>query len=204
MKKILFVLCGLLLAFDIYLVCNRLSLVKTINSLNIHLESMNSIHLGNVRSLKNDSCALLSENKSLLEEILVADSDGKELFLQKVIEKPVLVLRYFDVNCTSCYEISLGCFKDFSSSFRPGQAIFLADYKNLRDLYHFFRSLGFKCNYYNTNGAKINLPIEDAKVPYAFIIDKDFHVNNVFVIDNRRPELFKSYLISINNIWFKN
>ncbi len=135
------------------------------------------------RYQNKEKLQLLSEGNFLKDSIEIYTISKKELFLKELIGKDqILILRYSEYDCYSCYEGFWSVFKEFQNEYPEIQIILLAKYNNLRDLNLFIDRIGFKGQVYLLK-EKLDLPIENFKAPFFFLLNNGAQCQNIYALD---------------------
>lgn len=175
----------------------------------VNLKKEHEVFQQNVKEMMNklikkDTLQFLSENITLNPNLEIENIDGELIMLKKILDGQKIVFRFFEFNCSACYENSYQSYKEMINKVGRDNALLLADYQNKRNLYTFMRINGFKCEVYNTNGVELNLEIDKDRVPYFFIIDENMKATNIYAISkNRVSELVPKYLNHIFEEYFQ-
>lgn len=129
---------------------------------------------------------------------LVSGMDSVEVNIADLDKRfPLLVLRYTELGCQMCVEEHLVFFKAFIDRLKEDDFLILSTYNNLRDLILFRRLNQIDYDIYNIESLK--LPIEDANTPYLFVLQKDFTVSHLFMLDTdnlKQIEEYYNYIFS--------
>jgi hypothetical protein len=147
----------------------------------------------------------LELNKQLrnisIPDILCEDSESKKFNISVLVsEMPVLVYRYSELNCNTCYEIELASLQEmFLNEYRDKVAI-LCSYQ-IRKYFTIFKKMNqIKLPIYRIPQEAFNWKIEDYGNPYYFVLHPDMTVSDFYIPDKIYPELNKEYLERIKAI----
>jgi hypothetical protein len=138
-----------------------------------------------------------SESRSLKFEVTAKDS----INLFKEVETfPKFVFFHSELNCNSCVEENLVFVNDFCDSIGEEHVLFLASYKNKRDLHIFKRINKIVSPIYNVSS--LGLPIEELNLPFCFVVNENRKAECVFIPLKEDNSQFKRYLKMIKKKYF--
>jgi hypothetical protein len=110
-----------------------------------------------------------------------------------VKKQPLLVLRYSDINCSTCYEDALDemneIYKDSTQL-----VIVLCSYINERDFFTFKRINRIKYILYKIPSDAFKWPVEEYNTPYFFVLHPDMKISHIYIPNKSFPEMNKAYL----------
>jgi hypothetical protein len=123
-----------------------------------------------------------------------------DMFLSEIVKSgPILLFRYADINCNTCYESAIAEMKKtFSDSVR--YVAILCSYYAERDFHVFKKVNRIKYPMYRVQADAFDWAIEDYSTPYYFVLHPDMKVSNIYVPSNSYPEKNKLYLESIKRL----
>ena len=123
-----------------------------------------------------------------------SDDLSKENSLSELVKnKPLLIYRYSDVNCVSCYENEIKTLQESFSDLLES-AVILCSYQSDRDLRTFRRLNIIKLPLYCISFDAFTWTVEDYGNPYYFVLHPNMKISHIYVPDKRYPELNKQYL----------
>lgn len=115
-------------------------------------------------------------------------------FLYDVVSNnPILIYRYGEIKCTSCFETE---FKNFQMEFegKPTLASILCSYEDEREFRTFIRLNQIKLPMYRIPQDAFNWEIEQYGNPYYFVLHPDMKISHIYVPNKDYPELNRQYL----------
>lgn len=129
-----------------------------------------------------------------LKNYLLSDSI-KRVFNEKLSKNSLLAVRLSPLSCSMCVDSTLNMVVKFIENNKlSNRIVILTSYTNPRDLILFYRLHQIEYNVFNIEENEITLPVEHLKVPYMFIIDKDFVAHNTFIPEKSFPNITDTYL----------
>lgn len=134
---------------------------------------------------------LYTEGSELKPQIEVANEKGDTLTIGDLISKPVLVLRYSELNCQSCVDDLLTQIKEIGS-FNTTNTLLLAYYREPAYLYQFKRMNQLELPVYSLQ--KTGLPPDTLNLPYFFLMNNKLQISNVFIPEEGDMASVKEYL----------
>lgn len=189
MKKVFFIFGTLiLLASNAYLVFQlvRNELVESSDSIGgFAQEYVVSNIMGMDQLLRNGGLPLDSTM------VFKTDDSACDLFSDGA--KRYLVCRISQYDCDACTDYALEKLVSIKTEDYGAKALVLANYssgKNV-DIIRQRHSAVKQIEFYRMED--VNLPAEQAGMPYYFILDKDMKINDVFIPDRMLPEMTSKY-----------
>ncbi len=129
-----------------------------------------------------------------LQKSLLSDSI-KSVINEKLSKNSILAVRLSPLSCSMCVDSTLKMVVKFIENNKLSKRIvILTSYTNPRELTLFYRLHQISYDVLNLEENEITLPVEHLKVPYMFIIGKDYVANNTFIPDKSFPKLTNQYL----------
>jgi hypothetical protein len=113
--------------------------------------------------------------------------------------KPVLIYKYSDLNCNTCYEEAIKELQDVFHDF-PAAAKIICAYNMEKDFLVFKKVNKIKLDIFRINHNAFNWVAEDYNRPYYFVLHPDMNISNIYVPDKAFPEMNKAYLESIKRL----
>jgi len=110
-----------------------------------------------------------------------------------VKNKPILIYRYSDINCTTCYETEI---KELQAEFinNPELSIILCSYRIDQEFLVFKRINQIKLSLYRINSDAFDWEVEKYGNPYYFVLHPNMKISHIYVPNKSYPELNKQYL----------
>ena len=120
--------------------------------------------------------------------------DPKEKYLSELVrQKPLLIYRYADINCSDCYEIELKALQaEFAGT--PELAIVLCSYRMDQEFIVFKKLNQIKLPLYRVDSDAFDWIIESYGNPYYFVLHPDMKISHIYVPNKVFPDLNKQYL----------
>ncbi|MDR2144891.1 MAG: hypothetical protein LBE91_00320 [Tannerella sp.] len=124
-----------------------------------------------------------------LEDMECHHKDSTVFLSELVRSKPVLVLRFSDVNCAACVENLLHQLDNNHSN----NVLILCSYQEKKDFEILIHSIVIKYPIYLTDGKYFQWETELSALPYFFVLRQNLSVSSVFIPDNRFGDITKQY-----------
>lgn len=144
-----------------------------------------------IMALSSDGCKFIPS---------MTDSLNQAKIKQAMHSVPKLVFYYSDLNCNSCVESIVAEIENFRDSIGIDNIIYISDYKRTRDMQIFKRINQIKSEIFNISS--LNIPMDQAHVPFLFVLGKDNEVRSVYVPNKEDLNNLKSYLSIVRNMYF--
>jgi hypothetical protein len=113
--------------------------------------------------------------------------------------KPVLMFKYSELNCHTCYEASIKELQDVFHDF-PEAAKILCAYRIEKDFIAFKKINIIKLDIYRILPDAFNWAAEKHNNPYYFVLHPDMKISNIYVPSKSFPAMNKAYLESIKRL----
>ena len=155
---------------------------------NRSVTSMKTLH-ANQKTLMQFQ--LFTEGAELNPRLEVCDEKGDTLAIDSIISKPVLVLRYSELNCQSCVDDLLTEIKE-AGFFNATNTLLLAYYREPAYLYQFKRMNRLELPVFSTQHT--GLPPDTLNLPYFFLMNSKLQISNVFIPEEGDTEAITAYL----------
>jgi len=134
---------------------------------------------------------LFTEGAKLNPQLEVFNEIGDTLAINNIISKPVLVLRYSELNCQSCVDDLLTEIKE-SGLFTASNTLLLAYFREPAYLYQFKRMNRLELPVFSIQHT--GLPPDTLNLPYFFLISTKLEISNVFIPEEGDTESMAAYL----------
>ena len=121
---------------------------------------------------------LITENTKLNSKTDVINENFDTIPLSDLISRPVIVLRYSELNCQSCVDELIVRFQN-TKSLDSANTVLLSWYNNPTHLYQFKRMNRLQYPVFSIKNT--GLPPDTLNVPYLFLLDQSLKVSNVFI-----------------------
>lgn len=144
--------------------------------------------------------SLNSENLKIRNNVTINDGEGPTLLKNVVSSKPMLILRYSELNCQTCIDVQLASLNKLADKIGKKNIIILASYNTIVNMTKFKRINKLNLSIYNVDS--IGFPLEKSNIPFYFIIDKDRMAKLIFVPNKEFPSLTEKYFELIQNRFF--
>jgi len=129
-----------------------------------------------------------------------ATEEGSILFSKEIETLPKFIFFHSELNCNSCVEENIPFINNFCNEIGMKNVIYLASYKNERDLHLFKRINKIPSQIYNMES--IGLKIEKFNTPFCFVLNKNFKAECVFIPLKEDSSNFNHYLKIIKEKYF--
>ena len=128
--------------------------------------------------------------------------DGTNLS-QLVSKNPILIYRYADINCNTCYEAQIeNIHKVFKDEYE--KVVILCSYQEERFFSIFKRMNRLEVPIYRIDYDAFEWPVQDFDNPYYFVLHPDMSISNVFMPDRNLPVPTQIYLKGIKQLLSKD
>ena len=134
-------------------------------------------------------------------DILSITQENSEKYLSELVsEGLILIYRYIQVGgCRPCYEEQIRLTQEiFTDS--PQSVAILASYDSNRDFFISIRGKGLRVPIYHIPLNAFDWRVERYNAPYFFVLHPCLRISNIFVPNEREPELTIRYLESIKRL----
>ena len=134
-------------------------------------------------------------------DIVGITRDNDEKYLSELLNgRPILIYRYTQVGgCRPCYERQIRLIQEiFKNSLQS--VVILATYGNRRD---FRISAGNNVSgipMFHISADAFDWQFEQSGIPYYFVLHPCMRISNIYVPNEREPELSRQYLESIKRL----
>lgn len=145
--------------------------------------------------------ALLSEDLEL-NEITFGEDNEYRNFKTMIGGKSLLILFYTELGCNVCVDSIIRNMQNVFKRNDSSNIVILASYFEERNYVLFKKLNNIQYPIYNIKSNKLNLPIEENKVPFLFVIDSTLTANCVFIPEKSMPLRTKNYLEIIKRKYF--
>lgn len=137
-----------------------------------------------------------------IDEKVIKDLDGNEILFSQIVGcKPILFIRFSELNCNECITYILNKVRRLSIQKEySDKVILLASYNDIRNLKMLINNMQLTFPVYLVN--EINLPCEEINYPYCFICDNSLIANQVFVPDKNESKMTNLYFNLIDMKYF--
>lgn len=175
---------------------------KDINRILIEKENTEK-HLNN--EIKDFYQRIKIENENnfstIDKNIKLISAKGDTVRFSDVVNDKMFVFRYSVLNCNACVYKEFENIRNthFQNFTKKNKMMFVVYYQNVRDLVTTYRSSNLEIPFYILPNNNLGLQIERYQIPYYFLIDSTFQINNVFIPVRDKDSLTVSYLNSIKN-----
>jgi hypothetical protein len=134
-------------------------------------------------------------NNTIMEDFPCQDSDNEmHLLSDLVMQRPVLVFRYSELNCNTCYESEIALLQSVFTNEDLDKVIIFCSYW-IRNHFTVFKKVNqIKFPIYRIPQETFNWLIEDYASPYYFILHPNMRTTNFYIPDKVFPDLNVKYL----------
>jgi len=133
----------------------------------------------------------LSDAKTLEPDITLKNDLLQDVLLSDIINEPTLVFRFSELHCEICIDQEVKKLNEYFPKLK-NRAIILTTYNNTRDFNIFRRLNQVKMPVYKLE-KNLNLDIEEAYIPYLFVLDSNLKIHHLFVPDKLFPNVSNSF-----------
>ena len=134
---------------------------------------------------------LFTEGAKLNPLLEACNEKGDTLVINNIILKPVLVLRYSELNCQSCVDDLLTEIKE-DGIFNATNTLLLAYYSEPAYLYQFKRMNRLELPVFSIQHT--GLPPDTLNLPYFFLMNSKLQISNVFIPEEGDTDAIAAYL----------
>ncbi len=139
---------------------------------------------------------------SINEKTTLIRERGDSILLKDIpFEDLLFVIRFSEFNCMSCISSEM---EKVSKFIEPNNTLCLATYSQLNDLVVTKKLLRLSEPVYKIPFNAFKNTIEQKKMPYYFVLDKDYQISHLFVADPNNHKMTEKYLKYIATIIKKN
>ena len=118
---------------------------------------------------------------------------------QLVSKSPILIYRYADINCNTCYEAQIEIIqKEFKDEYE--KVAILCSYQEERHFSIFKKMNHIEAPIYRIDYDAFTWAVQDYENPYYFVLYPDMSISNVFMPDRTLPKLTQIYLKGIKQL----
>ena len=154
--------------------------------------------------LKNMKAQLASEGQSINVAMKIKGSDSNEILLGNVVgERPKLIFRFSELNCTTCVDSQFYMIKKYQQIVGASNIIILTSSNSERNAFLFNRDEHLQCPVYSVPFDELGLPIEDLNIPYYFIVDKDLTAKLIHIPAKELPLFTDEYFSVLIKRFFR-
>lgn len=134
-----------------------------------------------IAMLQADQLSMVSSSgEKISKDILLCDDEGNEIILGDISQgRRKFIFRYSYLNCNVCVDALIPMIKTLAQEIGDDNVIFIATYKNERNLHVFKRINQIRSQIYNIESLPIIL--DDINTPYCFVLEKDDTISHVFI-----------------------
>lgn len=137
-----------------------------------------------------------NDHHKIDETIKVKSEQGDSITLSSLSKRGTVIYRFFSTSCFSCI-MEMATLANKIDSLYPGKSIvFISDIKEDEQMKKMKDILNIHQQVYRTES--LGLPIEQAKIPYLFILTTDNEVRLPYTPQLQTPELTHLYFSTIN------
>lgn len=126
----------------------------------------------------------------ILDTINVIHSEGEKISLKEIIDSKNKLVMWFSANsCANCYRREFDKLRSFADQIGRDRIIYLVSgFTSNRAFSCFIDELKIKENiYYIENKFLTDNTLTNSDIPFLFITDSSFHVNNIYLVDKMLP-----------------
>jgi len=127
-------------------------------------------------------------------DIICKENKTDEVKLSALVEKkPLLLYRYADINCNTCYEAELKALQEeFSES--PNLVSVICSYRVDQEFIVFKKINKIRVPLFRIDPDAFSWDVENYLNPYYFVLHPDMKISHIYVPNKVFPELNKQYL----------
>lgn len=139
---------------------------------------------------------LMSENSAfeILDNPQLESESGEIIHLKDIeIDKYKLLLRYNEFTCMNCVYKEMGNIKELVESIGVENVLLLGAYRNRNYLFRNKRINQIKLPVFNMPLGALKNKVEHINLPYMFLVDNNWRVQNFFIPHKELPQLSRTY-----------
>lgn len=157
-----------------------------------------------------DTAKFLQENqlKSLeIEGICLPDillrTDSGSVYLYTIVERPTLVFRYFDINCTDCIKKEAKLLEQYTPGIE-NRVIYIASFQNYRSMkaYNIANEITQKAFQLNPD-QQLGVEIDTYRLPYYFILYPNGKISHFFMSAPEGAPYLELYFKGIKRLFME-
>jgi hypothetical protein len=137
-------------------------------------------------------------NNVSITDVQCEDVDNRKFNMSTLVFKnSVLIYRYSELNCNTCYESELAVLQEIFLDADNDKVAILCSYQ-IRKYFTTFKKINqIKLPIYRISQDSFNWIVEDYGNPYYFILHPDMTVSDFYIPDKVYPELNRKYLENV-------
>ena len=169
----------------------------------IHEETFNKKNR-EFNNLKNNYFTQLEDNLTYINPNKLLINNLEDTFLLKNIisHKTKLVFSFSKFACRSCIETEIERLKKNEDIVGEGNVILLTNNESVRDLVLFCKQNKVTYPIYKTDDELLNLGVDQKHFSYYFVMENDFCVKDIYIVDQSTPNMTNKYLELISKKHF--
>jgi hypothetical protein len=132
----------------------------------------------------------------------ITNKFGKEMLLKDITDgSPKLILRFTDQCCEACFESEIEKLKILSNSIDGKDIILLvsSSSKNYCKILNDIYKINFEVYSCDINNNLFPKSLNELKLPFYFLIDKDYKSKLIYIPDKAFPEITQEYYSALKN-----
>ena len=147
--------------------------------------------------LNNEVCHAMNGLKA--PDIQCSTKEESPFLSSFVKDKPILIYRYSELNCRTCFETELQHLQQYFPE-NDRQAIILCSYLNESDFQVFKRMNKIRLPIYRIDSDAFGWIADEKDSPYYFVLYPDMKVSQFYIPEKAYPEMNTSYLEGIKRL----
>ncbi len=137
------------------------------------------------------------------KESILTKEDGNSIRLKDIaFDTHIFVVRFSEFSCMNCITSEMKKIAQYEQLNK--NMLCLATYSQLHDLLINKKIMGLSNPVYNIPFETFKNSMEKKRMPYYFILDKDYQVRHLFVAEPNNHELTNKYLSFIASLFDSN
>ena len=198
--KILLCLVFILVFFNCYLLYKRVFVVSDSAGMDESVIDLKSKYLTTAVDYMRNSGYYIGD--CLFTDVNTHTQSNLKKLFENSEEDFFIVCRISEYDCEQCVNYSVQkLMENVNDSTLNMKVLLFGQYNNeisLKIQAEFFSELGEMTCYYVPY---LNLPLDERRVPYYFVLNKDMNVTDVFAPDRMTSKLTDIYFSEINKKW---
>jgi len=137
-------------------------------------------------------------------DVMCSEYKKDSIRISEVVkEHSILIFRYSDINCNTCYESAINEMKETLGDAFQYVAI-LCTYSTERDLIVFKKINQIRFPIYLVSSGTFSWVIEEYNNPYFFVLHSDLKISNIYVPNKSFPDRNLQYLEGVKRLLSSN
>lgn len=195
-NNIIFLLFVFSIGFNTYLIKKRIISINELNELKMVIQ-MNRIDSDDKINdlMSHDKLEFASNNKIISQTIHLTNNEGEKLLLKEIVVNPTLIIYWNSICCSECYTDFLNIIRSYGYEKKSINIVVIGEFNSNREFLMFLNSQNISFDSYLLNEPnELNIPLKGGEYPFAFIVNSDYKISNIFTIRKTSSENYQFFL----------